>query len=123
MTSVAFEPLPTAALPKGASEPSPEGVPRPAYATTIKYENEDKSVIVGIWECDTCEWLPHSLGDRAEFFHVVAGSMVVRGADGDETTLTEGMSYFAGPGWTGEFRVPSRLTKSFCNFRPHAQGA
>ncbi|MGW6770189.1 cupin domain-containing protein [Streptomyces sp. NPDC055037] len=87
-------------------------------ATTVLSESADGLTVTGIWRCEPCDWAPMEIGRRAEFFQVLEGSMVLCEEGGEPVEATPGMSVFTPPGWTGTWRVPSRLRKVFVSFHP-----
>jgi uncharacterized cupin superfamily protein len=86
--------------------------------TTVLSESADGRTVTGLWRCEPCDWMPMDMGDRAEFFHVLEGSMILREADGEPIEALPGMTVFSPPGWVGTWRVPSRLRKVFVSFQP-----
>ncbi|MEV6130572.1 cupin domain-containing protein [Streptomyces violaceusniger] len=95
-----------------------EGAAGLECATTVLSQSADGRTVTGIWRCEPCDWTLMETGERAEFFHVLEGSMVLCEEGGEPVEATAGMSVFSPPGWTGTWRVPSRLRKVFISFHP-----
>ena len=106
--------------PDTASPQTPAAVAAAASGdhTTLKYLDEHSRTEAGVWECEVCDWTPLAMGQRAEFFHVVHGTLVVKEDGRDPIEIATGMSAYSPPGWIGRYRVPERVTKSFVSFYP-----
>lgn len=97
---------------KSASEPAL------VCSATILDRSADGRVMTGVWTCEPCGWARMEMGDRGEFFHVLEGSMIIQEDGGEPMEASPGTSVYAPPGWRGNWRVPSRLVKSFVTFFP-----
>lgn len=96
-----------------------ESDPGVVCSATILDRSADGRVMSGVWTCEPCGWARMEMGDRAEFFHVLEGSMIIQEDGGVPMEATPGTSVYAPPGWKGNWRVPSRLVKSFVTFFPN----
>jgi uncharacterized cupin superfamily protein len=86
--------------------------------TTVLSESEDGRTVTGVWRCEPCDWAPMETGERAEFFQVLEGSIVLCEEGGEPVEAGVGTSVYSPPGWVGTWRVPTRLRKSFVTFYP-----
>ena len=93
-----------------------DGLPR--NLTTTYFENALERTDCGVWQCEPCDWHPMDMGARAEFFYVTEGAIVLREADGTVLEAPVGTAVYSPPGWSGQWRVPKRLTKVYISFFP-----
>ncbi|WP_030904997.1 prolyl oligopeptidase family serine peptidase [Streptomyces sp. NRRL F-5126] len=94
----------------------------PPNSTTTHFENAAERTDAGVWQCEPCEWQSMDMGARAEFFHVTEGTIVLREQDGTVLEAPAGTSVYSPPGWSGQWRVPHRLTKVYVSFFPTRRG-
>lgn len=102
---------------------STEAEPGLVCSTTILNRSADGRIMTGVWTCEPCDWARMEMGDRGEFFHVLEGSMIIQEDGGEPIEASPGTSVYAPPGWSGNWRVPSRLVKSFVTFFPNEKNA
>lgn len=93
-----------------------DGLPR-NFSTTYA-EDALARTDCGVWQCEPCDWHPMDMGERAEFFYVTEGAIVLREADGTVLEAPVGTAVYSPPGWSGQWRVPKRLTKVYISFFP-----
>lgn len=111
--------LPTeaTAMPGGAGG---DGLPWNVSTSYAQYALERTDC--GVWQCEPCDWHPMDMGERAEFFYVTEGAIVLREADGSVLEAPVGTAVYSPPGWVGQWRVPERLTKVYVSFFPPKSG-
>lgn len=100
-----------------------EAQPGLICSTTILHRADDGRIMTGVWTCEPCGWARLDMGDRGEFFHVLEGSMIIQEDGGEPIEASPGTSVYAPPGWSGSWRVPSRLVKSFVTFFTNEKNA
>lgn len=99
-----------------------EDEPLTRTLTSEAYKNSANRISTGTWECDPCEWSRMEMGARAEFFHVLSGSIIIQQDGGEPMEAPAGTSVYSPPFWSGQWRVPERLTKVFFSVDlPNAQ--
>jgi uncharacterized cupin superfamily protein len=85
---------------------------------TVVAQSPDSRVSTGVWTCEPCDWARMEMGERAEFFHILEGAMILHEDGKEPIEAGPGSSVFSPPGWKGSWRVPQRLVKTFVSFYP-----
>ncbi|MBE1282641.1 MAG: DUF861 domain-containing protein [Rhodobacteraceae bacterium] len=76
------------------------------------YQNEDESVLVGVWECAPCreEFEAYPVD---EMMTVISGSVTLTGSDGIAQTFTAGDTFFMAKGTPGIWEITETLRKFY----------
>lgn len=85
---------------------------------TVVAEDPDKRISTGVWTCEPCDWARMEMGERAEFFHIQEGVMILHEDGGAPIEAGPGSSVYSPPGWKGSWRVTLPLKKTFVSFYP-----
>jgi hypothetical protein len=86
----------------------------PVQRASVLYQSADGRFASGIWECEPGAW--RVVFTESEFCHLLAGTIVVRGDDGSETTFKAGDAFVSPAGFTGTWHVVERAKKYFAYY-------
>lgn len=83
----------------------------PAQAAWNLFSSPDGRFHSGIWECNVGEW--RVVFTESEFCHLLAGTIIVRGDDGSQSTFRAGDAFVSPAGFTGTWEVVEPARKYY----------
>ena len=81
----------------------------------VYWQSDDGRVTTGVWECAAGR-MRADFGDDGEMVHVVKGTILARGDDGEELTIGPGQSATFPPHWKGIWALETPMRKLYCTF-------
>jgi len=96
----------------------PVGDPLDGPMTTsgkVFWRSDDQRIMTGVWECSAGR-MRADFDNGGEMFHVVKGSILALGDDGEELLIRTGESATFPPFWKGIWVLEQPMRKLYCTF-------